>query len=74
MTTRADPAGETAETTLPAAWQEAIALLDEDLRRRDAATRTRRAGLACLRAFGEVGYVAAHRLGADLIGRDATSG
>jgi site-specific recombinase XerD len=43
MTTRADPAGETAETTLPAAWQEAIALLDEDLRRRDAATRTRRA-------------------------------
>jgi site-specific recombinase XerD len=38
-----DPAQETEQTQLPAAWGAAIALLDEDLRRRDAATRTRRA-------------------------------
>jgi site-specific recombinase XerD len=43
MTTEADLAGETEQTTLPTAWREAIALLDEDLRRRDAAARTRRA-------------------------------
>jgi site-specific recombinase XerD len=43
MPVQADSAGTIEQTRLTAEWAAAIALLDEDLRRRDAAERTRRA-------------------------------
>jgi site-specific recombinase XerD len=43
MTVQTDSAGISEQTELSAAWVTAITLLDEDLRRRDAAPRTRRA-------------------------------